>query len=352
MPSKGLGPKKPQIARLVALSLAAILAAAIAGWSLLWFAASRKTDALLTAWMAHEAEAGRSWDCPERHIGGYPFDIEISCARLLFQGALPDATFTGSLGGFHAIATVFQPGRVIARMDSPFVGKTSDGALDFTLRWDNLNLEFEGKPEAPTRLSLGVERIALQGVIDGWDARGHAEGLQAALTPIQGRADAAIDFQINLNNASAPAIDNLLALKAPFSVALSGIMTQASFSNAGKLQDRIEQWRQAGGQIDLRAARLTSGEAKLDARGAVDLDYAHRIHGKLDAAITGFNPVLSRLGVDPRLLAAGSLLTGLLGNSTSNGAKDSGAVRLPLKIADGWLSVGPIRTPVRLSPLY
>ncbi len=93
-------------------------------------------------------------------------------------------------------------------------------------------------------------------VIDGQDATGRAEGLQAALTPIPGRADAAIDFQINLNDASAPVIDNLLALKAPFSVALSGIVTQGSFSNASKLQDRIEQWRQAGGQIDFESGAL------------------------------------------------------------------------------------------------
>jgi hypothetical protein len=352
MPLSGPKLKKPQIARLVALAVVALMAAAIVGWSILWFAASRETGAVLTAWVNHEAQIGRNWNCPERRIGGYPFDIEITCANPQFHGSVLDATLAGSLRRFHATATIFRPGRVIANVEAPFVGKTSDGALDVALKWGSLNLEIEGGPDALTSFSIVGAGIEQRGIINGQDATAHIEALYASLTPTPERAQSSFDFQINLDNASVPALNSLLALIAPLSIALRGTMTQADVSLTGKLENRVEQWRVAGGKIDLKSAALSSGDAKLGASGALDLDGAHRIRGNLDATIAGLNPILSRLGIDPRLLTASSLLTSFFGNSTRGEGNGPGATHLPLKIADGWLSVGPIRTPVRLPPLY
>ena len=55
--------------------------------------------------------------------------------------------------------------------------------------------------------------------------------------------------------------------------------------------------------------------------------------------------------VDPQILAASSLLTSFLRDSPAKGdGPDS--IRLPLRLSEGRVSIGPIRTPLRLPPLY
>ncbi len=336
----------------IAIVVVALLAAAVAGWSLLWSAAARKTGAVLDAWIENESQLGRVWTCPGRRIGGYPLDIEVSCADLQFHGEILDENFAGSLKGFRAVATVLQPDRVTLRMEPPFVGKTPDGDIDFQLAWNSLKVTIEGRPSALTRLSVDGDQFTVKGsagALGAIDAR--AQSLQASIAPAPGGAEAALDFQIALDGAVIPALANPLGLDAPLNAALGGAILRADVSGAGTLPERIERWRVGGGRLDLKTAQLTSGASKISASGALDLDEGHRLRGKLDAAFEGVNPILLRLGVDPQVLAASSLLTRFLRNSQDKaGAPDT--TRLPLRLTDGWAWIGPIRTPVRLSPLY
>jgi hypothetical protein len=61
--------------------------------------------------------------------------------------------------------------------------------------------------------------------------------------------------------------------------------------------------------------------------------------------------MLKALGVDPAITAAGTFLTNFLGRRQEN---DDGTPKLPIPVtfSDGRLSIGPVRTPVRLPPLY
>jgi hypothetical protein len=337
--------------RPIALAVCVALTAAVIGWSLFWYAAARQTSAVITAWIEHEAEFGRKWTCPERRVGGYPLDIEVSCANLRFEGSILDKNFAGSLHGFHAASAVLRPDRVTAKLEPPFAGKTPSGDLDFTLQWAGLTLTLEGQPDALGRVMLTGEQLSLKGSIAGLKALDStAQTVQASATPSPG-LDTGIDFDIALNGATIASLSNMLGLTAPLDAHVAGALTKADFSGAGTFAERVEKWRLGGGRLDLKSLHVTSGAAKFDAHGVLDLDAGRRPQGKLDTAFEGMNPILTRLGVDPRLLAAGSLLTSFLGNSPGK-ASAAEATRLPLRIADGWVSIGPIRTPLRLPPLY
>ena len=145
------------------LTIVALLAAAIAGWSLVWSAAARKTGAVLDAWIENESQLGRNWTCSERRISGYPLDIEVSCADLQFRGEVFAENFAGSLGGFHALASVLQPDRVRLRLEPPFAGTTPDGDIDLRIEWSALNVALEGRPNALTRLSLDGAQLTVKG---------------------------------------------------------------------------------------------------------------------------------------------------------------------------------------------
>jgi hypothetical protein len=328
------------------------LLTAVAAWSLLWSAAARKTGAVLDAWIENESQLGREWTCSRRNIGGYPLDIEVSCADLQFRGNILGESFAGSLRGFRARATVLQPDRVKLRMEAPFAGSTPDGDIDFRLDWSSLDVAIEGRPNALTRLSLDGDQFVAEGSagdLGALDAR--AQSLQATLTPAPAGGEAALDFQIAVKGAVVPALANPLGLEAPLDATFGGTIVRADLAGAGRLAERIERWRAGGGRVELKIAQLTSGAAKLSASGVLDLDEAHRPRGKLDAAFEGLDPILRRLGVDPQILAAGSLLTHFLRNSPDKGGAPD-TTRLPLRLGDGFVSIGPIRTPLRLSPLY
>jgi hypothetical protein len=332
--------------------IVALLAAAVAGWSLIWSAAVRKTGAVLDAWIENESQLGRNWTCSERRIGGYPLDIEVSCADLQFRGEIFAENFAGTLGGFRALASVLQPDRVKLWMEPPFAGTTPDGDIDLRIDWSALNVAIEGRPNALTRLSIDGDQLTVIGSAGGLgaiDAR--AQSMQASVAPAPAGGEAALDFQIALKGAVIPSLANSLDLEAPLDAAIGGAIFRADLAGAGSLAERIERWRAGGGRVELKTAQLTSGAAKLSASGVLDVDEAHRPRGKLDAAFEGLNPILRRLGVDPQILAASSLLTRFLRNSPDKGDGPE-TTRLPLRLSDGFLSIGPIRTPVRLSPLY
>lgn len=352
MASKGSEPKPSLIASGPILMIAAVVVAAIVGWSLFWFIASRKAETTLAAWIEREAQAGRSWICPERRIAGYPLDIEISCANPLFQGEILGRKFTGSVRGLRASTPLLRPDALITELEPPFVAKTSDGAIDAVLQWGSLGLELIGRPDALSRVSLIGEQVTVQGTIGDIEAlSGSASNFLAYAVLPPGRQDYAYDFRLAVNDAVFPAFDTRFGLQPPVSVVFGGAMTQTNFANAGRLEDRLEGWRAAAGKIDVKTLRLLSGTSTLEAHGGLDLDAEHRVRGNLDAVITGLEPVLQQLGVDPGVIAAGSLVTNLLGK---RGQGETGGARLPLPLAigDGWLSIGPIRTQVHFSPLY
>lgn len=337
--------------RLLAI-IVTLFALAFGGWSLLWGAAARKTGQVLDAWIENESQLGRNWTCARRRIGGYPLDIQVSCADLQFRGQMFAENFAGSLSGFNATATVLQPDRVKLRLDPPFDGTTPDGDIDFQLGWSGLNVLIEGRPTALTRLSVDGDNSAVKGsagALGKLDAR--AKTLRAFVAPSSGAA-AALDFQIAVNGVTAPSITGPLGLEAPIDATIGGTIFLADTAGGGGPAQRIERWRVGGGRVEVKTLQLTSGATKLSASGVLDLDEAHRPRGKLDAVFEGLNPVLRRLGVDPQIVAASSLLTSFLHNAPGKQPDAPGTIRLPLRLGDGRVSIGPIRTPLTLSPLY
>lgn len=355
MASKSSEPKRSLMSNGPLITIGAVIVAAVVGWSLFWFIASRKAEAALNAWTEREAQAGRTWICPERRISGYPLDVEISCANPLFQGEILGRKFTGSLRGFRASTPLLRTDALIAELEPPLVAKTSDGAINAILQWGSLGLELIGAPNAVSRASLLGELVTVQGAVGDIEAlTGSLGNFHAYFVLPPGRQDYAYDFRLAANDASFPAIESRFGLQPPISLGLNGSVTQTNLMGAGGLEDRLEHWRLGGGKIDLKSLRLTSGTASLDAHGDLGLDDQHRVRGNLDTTIDGLQPLLRQLGVDPGIVAASELVTNLLGKRSQPDAGGASSAHLPVpfKIADGWLSIGPVRTQIQFPPLY
>jgi len=344
------GPKTKQ--RLTAYSwllppVAVVMAVAI-GWPAFWYVKSRETAAAVTAWMTHEAQLGRAWSCPSQKIGGFPFSVEISCATLLFQGEILGKTLTGTVRGFRAISPLLRTGNVLAQVDPPFAAKTSDSTFDITMQWGGLFLNLEGQPGALDRLSLSGNQVRLQGKVGGTGAVDGASG-DVNVVLARNRYDHAYDFMFTFNQGSIPALNSLLDTQLPIDMQVGGTISQVDLRGAETLQDFLENWRAANGHVDLTTGWLTSGQIIFDGKGGLDLDGQHRVKGKLDASFVGLDKAFRELGVDPALITAGQVLAGLLGGGQGASA---GRMNLPLTFSEGFLSIGPVRTQIKIPPLY
>jgi hypothetical protein len=346
-------PKGPKSKRRLAtyswlLPPVAVVIAGMIGWSLFWYVKSRETAAAVTAWMTHESRLGRAWSCPDQKIGGFPYSVEISCANLLFQGKALGRTLTGTVRGFRATSPLLRSDRLLAQADPPFAAKTSDGTFDITMQWGELFLDLEGRPGALERLSLSGNQVRLQGKAGGMDM---VDGASGDVNVVLARDwhDNTYDFLVSFNQGSIPVLNSLLDTQLPIDMQVGGTISQVDLRRAETLQDFLENWRSANGHVDITTGWLTSGHLIFDAKGGLDLDGQHRVEGKLDASFAGLDKAFRRLGVDPALISAGQVLSGLLGGGQGGG---TGRLNLPLTFSGGLLSIGPVRTQIQIPPLY
>jgi hypothetical protein len=349
MPSTKNEIKRRSTAYYLVFVPSAVLLTIAIGWSMFWYIASHRTAAAVTNWMTHEAQAGRSWTCPDQKIGGFPFTIVIFCTNLLFQGEILDKTLTGTVGGFHATSPLLRSDTLLAKIEPPFTVKTSDGTLDMTVRWDALYIDLAGPPGAYQSVvftGTNVKAEGRAGTIEVLDAA--ADEFHSSLSLLQDRQDQSYEFTLSFNDGSIPALSSLLDSQLPLWVQFGGTISQARIGSAESLSDCLEKWRLANGRIDITTARLTSGGIQFEAKGGLVLDDQHRPEGKLDAVFGGFAKVLHQLNVDPGLITAGQVLSGILGK----GGDVPGRLHLPVTLSNGFLSIGPVRTSIQIPPLY
>jgi hypothetical protein len=340
-----------------AVILAAIAILVIGGWSGFWFFASNQTESLVDSWIKREASVGRIWTCPDRSISGYPFTIEIACADAGFAGEAFGKQLIGSLKGFHATASLFHPDRLAALTTPPFKlrGLQNEGELE--LQWEVMRVGLIGQPQDFPMVSIDGTNVALRADLKGLGAlSGHAGSLQSAIAPLKDRSyEAAYSIHIALADAAIPAIDSLLGGVGPDALNIQGVLTKADFGIPGPLAARVDQWRLAGGLIEIEDARLARGAMLIAGHGQLRLDEAHRPSGRLDMDFAGLDSVLKRYGIDPSLVNAGALLSSLLGGHqkpSSAPADARPALHLPVVLAHGFLSVGPVKTSIPIPALY
>ena len=111
-------------------------------------------------------------------------------------------------------------------------------------------------------------------------------------------------------------------------------------------QEALAAWREAGGRLDLRRLAIAWGPLAGEAQGQLALDPALRPAGTLTLRIRGYDAAIDALArageMTPGNAAALKLAARLLAPRGPDGA-----IELPARLAEGWLSVGQ----VRLAPL-
>ncbi|MFL5035106.1 MAG: DUF2125 domain-containing protein [Microvirga sp.] len=348
--SAGTAPRRSRFWLFAPPALLALLAAALAA---AWFVIRARTGDALDAFVANEAAAGRRWDCPERAIAGFPFRIEVSCARLAIEG--PEGAIAA--GRLRTVTQIYQPRHTIFELDGPF--RAASGGVAAEGSWDALRGSVHTAANGLERVSLvlSAPKLRVTGLPAG-EAMLSARSVEAHVRPDPAGADA-IDLAATIAGAAVPPLDQLLGGPEPIDADLQIRVTQA---RAGLRPSRseIERWREAGGRIGLTSLTTAKGARRLEAKGELGLDELRRPMGRLEVAAAGLGDLLGTLMGGRLPGAPGGVLGGLLGprlqqNLGGGSAKDPGKLTpLPaIRIENGRIHIGPVTVPgVRLMPLY
>ena len=335
-----------------------LLALVFAGWATAWLSIRDQTSRALDDWIAAEAALGRLWICPNRMVGGFPFRIEVTCDSLALQR--PDLRV--SLGRVAVITRIYAPRHLIAHVAGPL--RAGDGPIAVEGTWRALEASLRTAKEGLQRASLVVDgpQVRLAGAAAG-DLTLSGQRLETHLrpNPTRGAGEGAFDWSFQAAQMALPLLDDLIGGIEPADLDLQVTVTQAGDVAARPLAEELERWRQAGGRLEVTAVTLAKGGRRLEGKGQLWLDDAHRPQGRADLAAAGIEGLLGTF-LSARTGATAALLGALTGRraapdppptADAQGGKPGLKPLPPLRIEGGRLLVGPIAVPgIRIAPLY
>ncbi|GGH32966.1 hypothetical protein GCM10007036_45230 [Alsobacter metallidurans] len=348
---------RPSRLRIFAPSLLLLLCGGAVG--AFWTFASWCTAQEIDAWLGREAALGREWSCPDRKIGGFPFRIEVSCAKPTFSGVAEGRAVRGQLAGAVAVAQVYAPSHVIVEAEGPLEVRDETGA-NLSAAWELLRASLAGKPGA------ALERISVEGkglTVVAANAAGSLETgarsleLHLRRTPERPPEDGAFDVAATLNGARIAPLDAMLGGSDATDATVLATVTRAEPLGGHGLKSELDRWREAGGRVQLTSLTLLKGTKRVDAAGSLGLDELHRAQGRIEVTLTGLDELLQSMGVGSRTAAIGGLIASVLGGKKADVEPPPGAtgalkgVTLPLRLDAGKAFLGPIPV-ARLTPVY
>jgi hypothetical protein len=335
------------------------------GWTALWFYGRHRTAQEMDLFMVRQAGMGRVWSCPERRISGYPFRIEIRCAKPTFQQSEEEARggsarlpTTGSLEALTAVATTagaLTMGHVIMEFASP-LRVVREGVSDMSMSWESARSSVSGSLSRLDRASLDVLKPDVSITVAGAVVfRARADKLDLHLREASGQPAGTFDLALSLVNAATPQLDSIMGNADPFNASFDGRVFGLTGIDRRDWKATLDTWRASGGVMRVERLALAKGAPRAEAKGEMRLDEERRMMGQLDATFVNADALLRQFGLNAMEGLIGSVLGNLGGrrNEPPGTPPRERMMRLPITFQDGRVAVGPLRLPgVRLQPLY
>ena len=340
--------------RQVILPLALFVALA-AGWTALWFHASSVARASIAAWRAREAQSGRLYTCASENLGGYPFRIEVRCTEAGAQMRSADPPFVVKAKDLLVLAQVYRPNLLIAEVEAPLTFEAPNGGVSLVADWTLAQTSVRGLPPTPERISLTVDQFRLDQKSPAGSqtllTAKHME-LHVRLDPDSTPGRPVLDLAARFADAASPAAGSLMPQ--PIDFEATAVLRGLKDLTPRSLAALLGQLQAAGGRLEIEHARLRRGEMIAVGAGSLGLTPQGRLDGTLRVTVTGFDlnmlkPLFPGVTVSGSLAGMGTSLLGLLGEPAE--LEGRRAVTMPLRFADGAVSLGPLALG-RTAPLY
>jgi hypothetical protein len=313
-------------------------------WSGFWFFARAKADQAIAEALAREAAKGRVVTCSHRTSGGFPFRIEVRCADPKLVMSRAEGSLTATAANLVAVAQVYRPNHVIVEAEGP-LGLTLPDGKAVEARWASAQASIIVGLDGPQRVSLAVAGLDVSEAAGGTaEEIASGVGLEAHARVSQGAAAApgSYDVVVTADAAAVPLVDAALGGKAPARAEFQGVVTGLTDLGPKSLEERLREWAEAGGALDVALARLDRGPTSAKVTGKVALDGGGRPEGKLVVTIAGIDDLsagLRRSGAaSPKIANVVGVGLAMLGKPSNIDGR--AAVEIPLTLAGGKASIG------------
>ncbi len=369
-PPHPLTARKSSRGKYIALFVIVILLGA--GWAGLWFYAAGVAEQAVAGWRQREAAAGRIHRCASENIGGFPFRIELNCARADSEFRALTPSLQIQTVGIHAAAQIYQPNLLIAEIDGPLTVRETGQPPYVEVNWDLAQTSLRGTPSAPERASIVLDRPV-------FSRPGSTAALaQASRMELHGRIaegsvrdNPVIEAVLRLTDASFPGVSELAAV--PIGGDITAQLRGLKDFSPKPWAARFREIQQAGGRIDVTQARLEQSETLAVGSGSLNLNAEGKLEGQLRLTVVGLEPFLKKIGFEnsaPVDRLAGTLdrlMPGLgaIARSQANAGVVAGvnlvgeqtvlegkkAVSVALRFVNGVAMLGPVQIGV-VPPLF
>lgn len=280
---EGLG--RPPIMIVLPLLLVIVIAVA---WSAIWYFGVQRAEERLDAWLAQEAARGRTYECPEREVGGYPFRVELRCAGPSADIADAEPRIRLAAEALRAVAMVWRLEHVIVELDGPMrveaVNGQGEPVTALTHDWSLWQGSFRVPEGRIRRFDVAVSDMSLapDPATGGPPVSITAEDFELhARLEAEDRAQLAMDatqLVVAIDGAEAPE---------PVDVAVSGELTALPEPLPRQPADFFAAWRANEGALLLQDARATQGDTVLHAAGRLVPDESGRPEGTITVSLAG-----------------------------------------------------------------
>jgi hypothetical protein len=299
--------------------------------------------------------------CDSSAIAGFPFRLRLTCSGFTAPLRTGGADIVVKAEEAHGQASIFKPSHIVLTLSSPLSLQKGDGSPLAKLRHDGLTLDVAWTSNGLDKASLDVAALDWRPEVPEAGVAFNVQKLTVLADWVAGVDGGSVQFDVAGDGLTAPVARALLDTTDLGRVTVGGVIHPAP-SMAANLRDAAENWRQRSGALGIERLEWRLGDTSLNAEGALVLDESHRPAGRLNLAAKGAGPILTRLGLPPGLAQAQILLGALFGRAGAtkieqgtgqdSKAPDEATLKLPLILAKGQVSLGPVRLPFALAPLY
>lgn len=307
-------------------------------WGGVWLTIRAEVERQLDQWLTAEAVLGREHRCPQRHIGGFPFRIDVVCRDAVLQMHTPNGMMIAQFGSLTVTALIYNPDHVIADFSAPLTIRQKDELLAF--------IDFQGGQASLTIHNQVLERLSVVLTRPSFaradnirpEIASQMLELHARPSPVTEASKRDYDLAISLSGLGPAGIRPHQGADLSSAAVIRAVPSTAGEDSAGVLAA----WARAGGLIDLVKLRLTRGGGILGINGKLGFNERGLAQGGFEAVVADSAALLNGLaipGFGDLSLVFGPALT-LVGRSGEIEGKRG--TRVDVRVDNGQLSLGAV----------
>lgn len=335
--------------RVLVLYCFALVLAAAGALSAYWLWSADRLAGRIAAWSEKQRARGYEVSYREPVIGGYPFGLKVRIDEPQLTSPHGRRWNGPSLTGRAALWSPFTieldfSGRhqITETRDSAAAPIEAEGVRAHA----GIHLQSSGRLDRATAEVAGLT-IRRAGEILTAD---HVTVALGPWRPAAGERPQELPLTGELNGVTLPS-----DRAGPLGPAVQHLAVAAVLLGEiprGKRRQMLEQWRDAGGRLEIGRLDLVWGTLALQGEGSLALDRKLRPAGKIDARLSGLSETVDRLADAKVIKASRARIAKVALRALADGTDGNGrpVVALPITLDGGRLYLGPVPV-LRLSPV-